>query len=105
MSELASNSTEHAAFSQDSLEKIKSLAEDIQIALQSSKVVKETHNNAKEMSNKGSQSLNILTEKFKINSDVTNKLSTIVDNLDSKSGSIDNIVSSVLIALQNKQIY
>ncbi|MBI6875696.1 methyl-accepting chemotaxis protein [Clostridium aciditolerans] len=95
MSELASNATEHTSFSQDSLEKIKSLAEDIQIALRSSEIVKESHNNAKEMSSNGSQSLNILTDKFKINSDVTNKLSTIVDNLDSKSGSIDNIVSTI----------
>jgi len=95
LSELASGSTEHAVFSQDSLEKIKNLAEDIQIALQSSDVVKETSNNAKEMSSKGSESLAILTEKFKISSDVTNKISTIVDNLDNKSGSIDNIVSTI----------
>ncbi|NMM64034.1 hypothetical protein HBE96_15405 [Clostridium sp. P21] len=95
MSQLASGATDHTVFSQDSLEKIKSLAKDIQIALQSSNAVKEAHINAKEMSNKGSQSLDILTEKFKINSDVTNKLSTIVDNLDSKSGSIDNIVSTI----------
>lgn len=95
MSELASSAVEHATFSQDSLEKIKSLANDIQVALQSSNVVKEAHKNAKEMSIKGSQSLNILTEKFKINSDVTNKLSTIVDNLDNKSDSIGNIVSTI----------
>jgi Methyl-accepting chemotaxis protein len=95
ISELASGATEHTVFSQDSLEKIKGLAEDIQIALQSSDVVKETSNNAKEMSSKGSESLDILTEKFKISSDVTNKISTIVDNLDNKSGSIDNIVSTI----------
>lgn len=95
MSELANSTTEHAVFSQDSLEKIQSLAKDIQIALQSSSEVKESHNNIKEMSRKGSQSLNILTEKFEVNSDVTNKISTIIDNLNSKSGSIDNIVSTI----------
>ncbi|MBV7271331.1 methyl-accepting chemotaxis protein [Clostridium sp. PL3] len=95
MSDLASSTTEHAEFSQDSLEKIKSLAEDIQIALQSSSSVKESHSNVKQMSSNGSRSLDTLTEKFKINSDVTNKLSTIIDNLDSKSGSIDNIVSTI----------
>lgn len=95
ISELASGATEHALVSQDSLEKIRSLAEDIKIALQSSDIVKETSNNTKQMGKQGSQSLDILTEKFKINSDVTNRISTIVDSLDNKSGSIGNIVSTI----------
>lgn len=95
ISELASDATEHAVFSQNGLENIRDLSRDIEIALQSSDMVKETSNIAKEMSSKGSESLDILTEKFKINSDVTSKISIIVDNLDNKSGSIDNIVNTI----------
>lgn len=95
ISELASDATEHAVFSQNGLENIRDLSRDIEIALQSSDMVKETSNIAKEMSSKGSESLDILTEKFKINSDVTSKISIIVDNLDNKSGSIDNIVHTI----------
>ncbi|WP_026889618.1 methyl-accepting chemotaxis protein [Clostridium beijerinckii] len=95
MSELASGATEHTMYSQESLETIKSLADDIQIALKSSDVVKETSNNAKQMGIRGSKSLDILTKKFKISSDATSKISIIVDNLGNKSGSIDNIVSTI----------
>ncbi|KZL92077.1 methyl-accepting chemotaxis protein [Clostridium magnum] len=95
ISELASDATEHAVFSQNGLENIRDLSRDIEIALQSSDMVKETSNIAKEMSSKGSESLDILTEKFKINSDVISKISIIVDNLDNKSGSIDNIVHTI----------
>ncbi len=95
VAELAKGAAQQAEDSQESVEKLEGLAEGINIVSQNSEKAKENSNETKKMSKQGSESLSILVEKFKINNEVTNKISGNVDNLANKSGSIGNIVDAI----------
>lgn len=93
--ELARGASQQAEDSQNSVEGLEYFAEEINIAAQNSKKVRENSNETKKMSKQGYESLNILVEKFRINNEVTNKISDNVDSLANKSGSIGNIVNTI----------
>ncbi|WP_051542085.1 methyl-accepting chemotaxis protein [Clostridium lundense] len=93
--EIEEGAVQQAEDSQKSVEKLENLTKEIKAAGENYTLVKDNSKETKQMSKLGSEALCILNEKFKINSEVTNKISVNVDNLANKSGSIGNIVNTI----------
>ncbi|MCB2312862.1 methyl-accepting chemotaxis protein [Clostridium tagluense] len=92
---VAKGASEQACDSQASVEKLQGLGTQIEVIATSSKKVEEISNETSALSKQGAKSLNTLMDKFKINIEVTNKVSNNIDNLASKSSYIDNIIKTI----------
>ncbi|MDW8802822.1 methyl-accepting chemotaxis protein [Clostridium sp. A1-XYC3] len=95
LEELAKGAQEQARSSQLGTEKLEDLADEIRISVSSSNKVKEFSNEVKNANNLGTTSMEKLIEKFTINNEVTEKLSTNIDSLSNKSEYIGEIVNTI----------
>jgi len=93
--ELAHGASEQAKNTQDGLDRLNSLAEKINIALDSSKDIEVYIGNITQVSEEGSKSINNLKLAVKNNNQIAEEVKQEVEELDIKSNSINKVTNTI----------
>lgn len=93
--ELAQGSTEQAKLTQDSVDKLNYLADEIDITVNHSNLIKNSIDKVHKVSQEGLSSIDILNNSFKVTSISSQKLSSQINVLERKSSSIKDITTII----------
>ncbi|MDP4144027.1 MAG: methyl-accepting chemotaxis protein [Bacillota bacterium] len=93
--ELAKRSSQQAALTQEGMSSLLNLANELDIVTNSSNFVKETLNETNELNKKAIISIEKLHDQFKQNNSISQEVTSNIDLLASKSGSIGEIISTI----------